>query len=103
MAQAKKRTRPPQARDKNRTAFEIEIAKIKRQAVREASEVAFVLMLGIPVMVLGDKHGWSKEQIQDFSKEAHKLYTAFEEGRITLEDIHKTLLEDYELEVVQLN
>ena len=89
-------------RSRNRTAYDIEIARIKREAVREASQTAFSLLMGIPAMVLGDKYGWSKDEIREFLKRAYTLYVDFEQQRLTLGDIHKILLEDYEIIITQI-
>lgn len=99
---AQKRKSPP-PRSKTRTAWDIEIARIKREAFREAAETAFHLMLGLPTMVLTDKHGWGKEQVQAFAVDVHRLYMSFEDGYISMEDVHKTLREELEIEVILLD
>lgn len=38
-----------------------DVAKIKRDAAQEAIDKAFVLMLGLPMIVLHDKYGWGKK------------------------------------------
>ena len=68
-----------------------DIKNIKNQAV----DVAFKLMLGIPVMVLHDKYGWGgKKRLPEFGDYVLELYDSFDKGFLTLDDIEKTIYEE---------
>ena len=71
-----------------------QITAIKKQAVHEAVETAWVLMMGFPVMVLTDKNGFSHEEIDKFIDDILYLHDSFEEGRITLADVHNALKDE---------
>lgn len=68
-----------------------QIQKIKDQATDEAANRAFVLMLGLPLIVLHDKFGYGAKRLERFMDELIKQYEAFDEGRITLDDLLKTI------------
>lgn len=98
---AGKRKLPP--RSKAQIALDMELARIRRESYLEASRMAFLIMLGLPAMVLADKCGWGKEETQDFCRKVYDLYMAFESGHISLEDVHHTLRDELELDVVMLD
>lgn len=75
-----------------------DLAKIKEDAAREATEVAFRLMLGIPTLALRD-NGYGKIRLERFLDQTLEIYKAFSQGVITLEDINKTLLDEAGIEV----
>lgn len=71
------------------TKEEIEAIKMK------ASEQAFILMLGLPVMVLHDKWGWRRRhRLPRFMDQVLELYDSFDKGLISLTDIIKTVEEE---------
>ena len=76
-----------------------QIQDIKSQAVREATGAAWVLMLGLPVMVLGDKHGFTTEAIDAFIDGVLDLYDSYDKGYLTLSDIRQTLKDEYGLSI----
>jgi len=71
-----------------------DVQKIKQDASKEAAEIAFTLMLGLPVMVLRDKFGFGKVRCERFTDAVIDLYESFEQDYVTLEDIHATLKEE---------
>lgn len=75
------------------------LRKIKRDAAREASGIAFTLLLAFPLMTLSDKYGWEREQLDEFADQLSLLYRSFESGLITIDDIHRTLKEEFGLEI----
>lgn len=84
------------------TLTQAQIDKIKDDAVMEASSVAVMLMLAIPVMILHDKY-WvktAKRKIPLFVDQCLDLYTSFSEGRVTLEDLHKCLEEESGIKIL---
>lgn len=71
-----------------------QIDAIKQDAADRAIDTAFILMLGLPVMVLHDKFDkiWKKEKrLEHFTDELLELFDSFQKGYFTLDDILKTL------------
>lgn len=61
---------------------------------QEAADKAFLLMLGLPVMVLHDKFGFGPVRCERFTDAVLDLYDSFEKGYVTLDDIHGALKEE---------
>lgn len=71
-----------------------ELEKIKQDAVNEALNLAFILMLSIPVMVLHDRIGqlWrkfvdGKSREERFAEYCSELHDSFQKGYVTLDDL----------------
>jgi hypothetical protein len=71
-----------------------DLVKIKKEAAKEAGEIALLLMLSIPVTVLHDKWGFGKVRIDRFTDQVLDLYDSFEKDYVTLEDLQQCLLEE---------
>lgn len=78
-----------------------DIDKMKADAVREASNLAFKLMLSIPVMVLHDNYGKlnklnvdGKTREERFAEMILDLYDSFEKGYVTLDDLMQCLKDE---------
>lgn len=78
-----------------------EIEKIKLEVSNQAVNLAFKLMLSIPVMVLHDKYGQlMKKEVDGKCREERfldmciELYDSFDKGYLTLEDLVETLKEE---------
>jgi hypothetical protein len=78
-----------------------DINQIKENAIMEASNKAFFLMLAIPVMVIHDKYPQlMRKEVDGKSREERfvelciDLYDSFDRGYITLEDFHQCLWEE---------
>lgn len=78
-----------------------DINQIKENAIMEASNKAFFLMLAIPVMVIHDKYPQlmrrdveGKSRAERFADMCLDLYDSFDRGYITLEDFHQCLWEE---------
>lgn len=71
-----------------------QLEDMKRRAVREASEAAWILMSAIPVMVLMDKHGFDKEPLGQVVEEILEKYEAFDQGYFTLDDARQVLKDE---------
>lgn len=78
-----------------------DIEKMKADAVREASNLAFKLMLSIPVMVLHDNYGKlnrlnvdGKTREERFAEMVLDLYNSFEKGDVTLDDLMQCLKDE---------
>lgn len=71
-----------------------DIQIIKEGATKNAADKAFLLMLGLPMMVLHDKYGFGKVRCERFIDQVLELYDSFEKDLITLDDIHKCLWDE---------
>jgi len=81
-----------------------QIAKLKQDATDEAISTAFILMLGLPIMVLNDKFSkiYRKEnRLENFMDELLELYDSFNKGYLTLDDILETIKEETGVDVVR--
>ena len=76
------------------------VVNIKADASKEAADKAFLLMLGLPVMVLHDKFGFGPVWCERFTDAVLELYDSFEKGYVSLEDIHLTLKEETGITIV---
>lgn len=91
---AKKLLEAQQPKKKVYTLTEDDIARIKQDATNEALNKAFVLMLGIPAMVLRDKFGYGSVRLERFTDGTFDYYDSFQKGYITLKDCSDCLLEE---------
>lgn len=87
-----------------------DIDNIKKQASKKAIDVAFLLMLAIPTMVIHDKYSQlMKKSVNGKSREERfvdlciDLYDSFEKGYITIEDLHKCLWEEAGVKIERSN
>lgn len=78
-----------------------DVHKIKADATKSAADIAFFLMLAIPVMVLHDKYSLlmkrtvdGKSREERFADLCLDLYDSFEKGYVTLDDLHECLWEE---------
>ena len=76
-----------------------QIQTLKEDVAQEATERAFILMLGIPAMVLRDHFGFGRKRMEKFTDEVFELYDSYEKDYITLEDRIRTI---YEVTGVQI-
>ena len=87
----------PQKEKKKTATYNLsleQIEDIKRKCVREATEAAWVLMLGLPVMQLSDKHDFDNDELDKFIDGIMDKYDSYERGLISLADIHTALYEE---------
>lgn len=76
---------------------EEQIKDIKRKATEEAIDTAFILMLGLPCMVLHDKFSMvmrKENRLENFTEAVLELYEAYNEDYLTLEDIKQVLKDE---------
>ena len=69
------------------------------KAVKDAVGALIELTLGLPIMVLHDKHGWGKKRNGQFVDDVMALYDSYERGYITLEDVREALWEEAETRI----
>ena len=78
------------------TLTQAQIDQIKQQAVEEAVDKAFFLMLALPCEVLANEGYWeksAKKKMPKFIEDILSLYTAYEQGVVTMEQMKKDLWE----------
>lgn len=71
-----------------------DVQTIKEKATSDAVDTAFLLMLGLPVLVLRDKWGFGKVRCERFIDQVLEMYDAFNKDYLTLDDIHKALWDE---------
>lgn len=87
---------------------ESQINKIKEDAVTGALDTAFLLMLGLPVNIILDKHEellrlkTDKEIAMCFSNYIIDWYDSFEKGLVGLDEIKKTLIEECNINLFEM-
>lgn len=87
--------------DKTRTytLTDQQIAKLKADAVKEASEKAFVAMLGLPLLTLRDEFDFGRVRLERFMGRLLEKYECFDEGYVGLEELKQVIKEETEVEV----
>ena len=78
-----------------------DIKNIKQKAAKDAVDIAFLMMLAFPTMILHDRYSsLMKKQVDGKSREERfvemclDLYDSFEKGYVTVEDLHQCLWEE---------
>ena len=104
--EAQKKLNPAPAAKKTKTPTynltEQQISDIKKQASKEAIEVAWTLMLGLPCMPLLDKFNFTGEDLERFLDELMDYYDSYERGYITLKDVHDVVLEEGKCDIIEM-
>ena len=70
-----------------------QLDKIKKQAVREASERVFIQMIFFPLGVLASDFSFSREQLEKFTEEVMSAYDSFDHNVFELDDMVKVVEE----------
>lgn len=83
------------------TLTDVQIQQIKDEAINEATNRAFILLLGLPLITLHDKFGFGKVRLERFMDELLKQYESFDEGYITLEDLIETIKEETGVSIIE--
>lgn len=76
------------------TLTQAQIDQIKQQAVKEAVDKAFFLMLALPCEVLANENYWeksAKRKMPKFIDDILSLYAAYEQGVVTMEQMKRDL------------
>lgn len=71
-----------------------QIEAMKRDACKQASRVLWELMLGLPVMVLSDKHDFDADKLDEFVDDVLDLYDSYEQDYLNLNDIEDALRDE---------
>lgn len=83
----------------NLTADQFE--QFKREQSRRTAFTALTLMLGIPLMVLRDHHGFGKKRLETFVENCIELFDSFDKGYFTFEDIQKTIYKETGVKITE--
>lgn len=76
-----------------------DLGKMKKDACKDAINIAFGLLLGLPLIVLKDKYGFGRKRLGDFLEEIVNQYQCYEEGHVDIEDIIKRIEHETDLEI----
>lgn len=71
-----------------------QIETMKRDACRQASRILWELMLGLPTMVLSDKHDFDADKLNEFVDDVLDLYDSYEQGYLSLQDVETALKDE---------
>ena len=76
-----------------------QIDAMKKQAVHDAVREVLELTIGLPAMVMRDKHGWGKMRLSKLADDVLALYESYDQGYLTLQDIRNTLKDECGFEI----
>lgn len=83
-----------------------QLREIKQEATHNAAETAFLMMLGIPVLMFKDHFGQlmrrevdGKSREQRFVDYCIEFYRQFDKGLYTLDDIRSVLKDECNIEI----
>lgn len=71
-----------------------QIAKLKADAVKEASERAFVAMLGLPLLTLRDEFDFGRKRLERFMERLLEKYECFDEGYVGLGELKQAIKDE---------
>lgn len=103
-AELRRQERQRTTKQKTYTLTVEQIEAIKKQAVDEAIDTSFILMLGLPVMVINDKFSKimkREKRIENFTDEVLELYDSFQKGLFTLDDIIEVIKEETGVDILR--
>ena len=85
-----------------------QIKRLKDDSVKEAIDTAFILMLGLPVMIIHDKYPQLMKKVVDgkgreerFTDLLLDLYDSVDKGYVSFEDLKDCLKEECGIEIEQ--
>lgn len=73
--------------------------KMRDEAVVQASNTAFILLLSLPLIVLRDKYGFGRKRLEDFQEFLLAQYECFSAGMITLDELKGIILAETGMQV----
>lgn len=75
--------------------------RFKEELTRQTAYTSLLMMLGIPLIVLRDKHGFGKKRLEKFISDAIDQFDSFDKGYLTLDDLQKTIFEETGVKVTE--
>ena len=76
-----------------------ELEEIKKRAVMEGLDKAFLMMFCIPMTVLHDKMGYGKKRLIQFANHVVDIYEAYDKNNVSLEELWEVLGEECRVDV----
>lgn len=93
--------RNQESRNATYTLRNEDVTRIKQDAAQEAIDKAFVLMLGLPMIVLRDKYGWGKKRLSDFMNHVLEQYDSFNKNFISLDDLWNAIEKETGVKLIE--
>lgn len=93
-SELRREQRDQQKKTKTFTLTQIQIDELKKKAVEEATDKAFMLMLVLPLEVLISEGYWlksAKKRMPKFMDDILSLYDSYESGHLSMEEMEKDL------------
>ncbi|NCB67150.1 MAG: hypothetical protein EOM48_13430, partial [Bacilli bacterium] len=84
--------RAKQGKQKTYTLTQAQIDQMKEETSVKATERAFLMMLGFPLLTLRDKFGFGTQRLNRFMDQMVDLYEAYEQDYVSLEDLDKVIM-----------
>lgn len=100
-AERRRLKRNQESRNATYTLRNEDVTRIKQDAAQEAVDKAFVLMLGLPMIVLRDKYGWGKKRLSDFMNHVLEQYDSFNKNFISLDDLWNTIEKETGVKLIE--
>ena len=97
MNRAERRARGIKTKEATYNLNQSQIEKMKQDAVSKGCDLAFGLMLAIPVMIIHDKFSEimpKKGREETFANLCLKLYEQYNQGYVSLDDLAECLKEE---------
>lgn len=97
MNRAERRAKGIKGKKPTYNLSESQILKIKQDATSKGCDLAFGLMLAIPVMVIHDKYPKlmrKQGREETFANECLELYELYKQGYVSLDDLAQCLFEE---------
>ena len=93
---------------KTYTLNKSQIKRLKDDSVKEAIDTAFILMLGLPVMIIHDKYPQLMKKVVDgkgreerFTDLLLDLYDSVDKGYVSFEDLKDCLKEECGIDIAR--
>lgn len=99
MNRQERRKQKISAKPKTYTLTDGQISKLKADAVKEASEKAFIAMLGLPLLALRDEFGFGRGRLERFTNKLLEEYRCFDEGYVGLDELKQVIKDETGLDI----
>lgn len=99
MNRAERRKAGITAKPRTYVLTDVELEKIKQEIKRNAVDEAFVMLLGIPLLVMRDHHGFGKMRITRFMEAMLGWYEGICDGTASIKDVLDVLKSEADIDV----
>ena len=93
-AERRQSERETAKKQKTYTLTQAQIDQMKEETSLKATERAFLMMLGFPLLTLRDKFGFGTQRLNKFMDQMVDLYEAYEQDYVSLDDLDKVIMEE---------